>query len=250
MRGADGDGEGVVVGVIDTGATAHRDLQIASGVNTVKGQAADDIRDELGHGTHVCGIIAGRGKSGTGARGVAPGVTLRVYKVFGPRQKTADSFNIAKAIRQAVNDGCDVINLSLGAGRDMPDVLCEVQRGRALGVVCIAATGNDFRRPVSYPAACSQVVAVSAMGRKGTYPLGVTQELCAVTPFGADAVNFIADFSNMGPQVALVGPLLQIADGLTQRRLRHAQLRRRLGETAFLCHRDERQDVVVVGELH
>jgi subtilisin family serine protease len=214
LRGRDADGKGVVVAVIDTGVTLHDDLSVSKAVNVVAGAALDDVEDELGHGTHVCGIIAGCGAPGAGARGVAPGVTLHVYKVFGRGQAVADSFNIAKAIRQAVDNACDLINLSLGANRDMPDVLREVQRARALGVVCIAATGNDYRAPVSYPAAYSQVLAVSACGRKKTYPRRVTQELCATAPFGTDAGDYVADFSNVGTQVALIEPGVGIVSTL------------------------------------
>jgi subtilisin len=206
LRGEVADGTGVTVAVIDTGATAHKDLVIAKGMNLVKGEDPSKITDQLGHGTHVCGIIAGRAAPGTGATGVAPGVTLHVYKVFGHNKETAESFHIAKAIRQAVDDGCDLINMSLGAERDMPDVLREIQRARAMGVVCLAATGNDYRAPVGYPARYSQVMAVSALGRKRTYPGGASQELSAVAPFGTDKNNYVADFSNVGSEVALIAP--------------------------------------------
>ena len=206
LRGTATDGAGVVVAVIDTGATAHKDLVITKGMNVVKGEDADKYPDQLGHGTHVCGIIAGRGTAGSGTCGVAPGVTLHVYKVFGKNKETADSFHIAKAIRQAVDDGCDLINLSLGADTDMPDVFREIQRARALGVVCLAATGNDYRKPVGYPARYSQVIAVSAGGRIGTYPAGASQEMSAVDPFGKVKDDFVADFSNIGSNVSLIGP--------------------------------------------
>jgi subtilisin family serine protease len=206
LRGNTHDGTGVIVGVIDTGVATHPDLSVSKAVNVVAGEDPGNVDDAMGHGTHVSGIIAGRGAAGVGVCGVAPGVTLHVYKVFGTGQERAESFHIAKAIRMAVNDGCDLINISLGAAQDMPDVLREVQRARALGVVCLGATGNDFRAPVSYPAAYSQVLAVSALGRKGTYPRAVVQGLCAVPPYGTDAKNYVADFSNVGAQVALTGP--------------------------------------------
>lgn len=206
FHGADTDGQGVKVGVVDTGVSAHPDLKF-KGMNIVKDEDAKDFADVLGHGTHVAGIIAGRGQPGTGVRGVAPGVDLRVYRVFGKGQEQALSFNIAKGIRQAVDDGCDLINLSLGGQVDIPDVLREIHRARALGVVCIAATGNDYRGAVNYPARYPPVLAVSAFGRKGTYPAKAAQELEAVKPFAStDKKNFIAGFSNVGSEVELVGP--------------------------------------------
>ncbi|MBI4996992.1 MAG: S8 family serine peptidase [Rhodocyclales bacterium] len=205
-QGRDADGEGVRVAVIDTGATKHADLKFARGMNVVRGEPAADFGDRMGHGTHVCGIIGGRGLAGQGMRGAAPGAALHVYRVFGRNSETAESFSIAKAIRQAVDDGCDLINLSLGGEGDMPDVLREIQRARALGVVCLAATGNDYRGPVSHPARYAQTMAVSAFGRKGTYPAGAAQALTVQRPFGTDRKNFLANFSNVGSEVDLTGP--------------------------------------------
>lgn len=206
LPGRDTDGAGVRVAVVDTGAARHPDLKIALGRNVVRGEAATDFGDQAGHGTHVCGIIAGRGQPGLGVRGGAPGAALHVYRVFGRRSETAESFNIAKAIRMAVDDGCDLINLSLGASGEMPDVLREIQRARALGVVCLAASGNDYRGAVSYPARYAQALAVSAFGRKGTFPAGAAQALTVAKPYGTDRRNYIADFSNVGSEVDLTGP--------------------------------------------
>lgn len=206
FHGRDADGEGVRVAVIDTGATKHADLKFAKGMNVVRGEPAADFSDRMGHGTHVCGIIAGRGVAGTGVRGAAPGVALHVYRVFGRSSETAESFSIAKAIRQAVDDGCDLINMSLGGEGGMPDVLREIQRARALGVVCLAAAGNDYRGPVSYPARYAQALAVSAFGRKGTFPAGAAQALTIQKPYGTDRKNFVANFSNIGSEVSLTGP--------------------------------------------
>ena len=204
LEGKDGDGKGVKVAVVDTGVTKHKDLLIKQGVNVIKGETS--FADQLGHGTHVAGIIAGRGQPGKGVRGAAPDAELWVYRVFGKDQERALSFNIAKGIRQAVNDGCDLINLSVGGAEDMPDVLREIHRARALGVVCIAATGNEYRSAVDYPARYSPVLSVSAFGRKGTWPAKAAQDLEVAKPYGTDAKNFVAAFSNVGSEVKLTGP--------------------------------------------
>lgn len=206
FEGADGDGAGVKVAVVDTGVTKHQDLLIVRGRNVVKGERADAYGDLLGHGTHVAGIIAGRGQRGQGVRGVAPGAEMHAYRVFGKDQQKALSFNIAKGIRQAVDDGCDLINLSLGGDADVPDVLREILRARAMGVVCLAATGNDYRGPVNYPARYSPVLGVSAFGRKGSWPRRAAQDLEVAKPYGKDPKDFIAAFSNVGSEVNLSGP--------------------------------------------
>jgi len=204
----DGIGAGIKVGVIDTGIAEHTDLLIDGGANTVTGERENDFGDNGdGHGTHVAGIIAARGSAPSGVRGLAPGVTLRSYRVFGKNSHGASNFAIAKAIDRAVADGCDLINLSLG-GPD-PDIATReaIADARAQGVVVIAAAGNDGRDPCSFPAADSLAIAVSALGRKGTFPSDSSENGDVAKPYGKpDRKNFIAAFSNIGPEIDLTGP--------------------------------------------
>ena len=200
-------GKGVTVGVVDTGVTAHPDLVIAGGANTVPGENRNDFGDNgRNHGTHVAGIIAARGTPPNGLRGVAPGVTLRAYRVFGKGQGSASSFAIAKAIDVAIADKCDLINLSLGSNQPDPVIAAAVEDARAAGAVCIAASGNDDRSPVGYPAAEDMAVAVSAIGRKKTFPSSAAAADEVAAPFGTDKNDFIALFSNVGPQIDLTAP--------------------------------------------
>lgn len=200
-------GRGVKVGVIDTGVEPHPDLKIDGGANTVTGENPNDFDDNGdGHGTHVAGIIAARGTPPSGVRGLAPAVSLRSYRVFGQNSHNASNFSIAKAIDRAVSDGCDLINMSLGGGAPDEATHSAMANARASGTVVFAANGNDGRQPVSSPAADSLALAVSALGRKGTYPSGVAQADEAIKPFGKDKKNFIAAFSNIGPETDLTGP--------------------------------------------
>ncbi len=173
-------GAGVTVAVIDTGIDGtHPDLpNVSGGLNCV----GDEVRNnpaaagkwgpalsEGEHGTHVAGIIGGRGTT-SGFRGVAPSVTLRSYRVFPDDGSGASNFDIAKAIDAAVADKCDLINMSLG-GSDKDDFTnAAIDRALAAGVVVIVAAGNDYRKPVAFPAAFPDSVAVSAMGRVGSFP--------------------------------------------------------------------------------
>jgi subtilisin len=201
-------GSGVTVGVIDSGVdTAHPDLVVDGGLNTVVGEAPADFGDNGGHhGTHVAGIIAARGTAPTGIRGVAPGVRLRSYRVFGKNAEGASNFAIAKAIDAAVSDGCDIVNLSLGGGDADDATRSAIADARAAGVLAIAAAGNDDRGPVSFPASDPRAVAVSALGRKGTFPAGTEPEGDVAAPFGSAADDFVAAFSNVGPEIDLIGP--------------------------------------------
>ncbi len=202
----DGAGAGVTVGVVDTGVGPHPDLVVEGGTNCVTGEDADDFGDNgEGHGSHVGGIIAARGTPPDGLRGLAPGVALRSYRVFGKGAEGASNFAIAKAIDQAVKDHCDLINLSLGGGPSDPATQSAVHAAREQGCLVVAATGNDDRGPVSFPAADPLCISVSALGRKGTFPKGSVEEGDVMGPSGTDADEFIAAFSNVGPEVNLCG---------------------------------------------
>jgi subtilisin len=202
-----GAGAGVTVGVVDTGVGPHVDLVVAGGLNTVQGENPNDFSDNGdGHGTHVAGIIAARGTPPNGIRGVAPDVSLRSYRVFGQGSDLASNFAIAKAIDRAVADGCDIINLSLGGGPSDPATQSAIHDARQAGSLVVAAAGNDDRGPVNFPGADPLCIAVSALGRKGTFPKGSSEEGDVLGPPGADSKDFIAGFSNIGPEIDLTGP--------------------------------------------
>ncbi len=200
-------GRAVTVGIIDTGVGDHPDLAVAGGANTVQGEKESDWRDNgAGHGTHVAGIVAGRGASGRGMRGLAPGVRLRSYRVFGKGDDGASNFSILKALDRAVADGCDLVNMSLGGPDRDEATRSAILDARAQGTLVICAAGNDGRGPVNYPGAEQLAVAVSAMGRKGTFPADSTHAAEIMAPYGRDRANFVAGFSNVGPEIDLTGP--------------------------------------------
>ena len=211
--GASGDGAGVKVGVVDTGiALAHPDLTVAGGECTVPGEPPSAFGPLGGdHGTHCAGIIAAHGTPPAGIRGVAPAAEIYSFRVFpkatpGGPEAGASNYSIAKAIDRAVATGCDLLNLSLGGGDPDPATEAAILDARHAGTVVIAAAGNDDRSPVSFPASYDLCVAVSALGRIGTFPAGTVEQGEVAKPFGKDKSNFIASFSNIGPELDCTGP--------------------------------------------
>lgn len=199
------DGQGVTVGVIDTGVGPHAALQVAGGMNAVTGEDPNDWTDSHMHGTHVAGIVAAHADGPAGRfLGVSPGVSLRAYRVFGKGAAGASSFAIAKAIDRAVADGCDLLNLSLGGGPDDPTTSDAIKAARARGVVCVIASGNEGG-PVAWPARHPLAVSVSALGFKEAWPRGAMQSQTITEPLGKEQ-SFIASFSNTGPEIDLAGP--------------------------------------------
>ncbi|WP_371570680.1 S8 family peptidase [Streptomyces canus] len=198
-------GDGVCVGVIDTGVGPHPALTVAGG------RAYDDdsrghwAAETLPHGTHVAGIIAANDINSW--VGVAPRATLRSYRIYEGDEEVTGPYAIAAAIADAVDDGCDVVNLSLYLEINMPVVTRAIRRAIAAGVIVVAAAGNDGREaPLAFPASVDNVIAVGALGRQGTYPLGTASVATIDPPPGADAANFVASFSNRLRQGDFLAP--------------------------------------------
>ena len=204
-------GNGVKVGVVDSGVdAAHPDLKVAGGLGCVPGSPEDQFGPSGAHGTHVAGIIAGRGTPPTGVRGVAPGAAIFSYRVFDDSPSSGSSFAVVKAIRRGIRDGCDLLNLSLAfdnVGSPVVDTAVQeaIAEAHAAGVVVLAAAGNDHRLPVSYPAMDDLAIAVSAVGRKGLFPPKSSESGDVTAPFGTDPKNFLAAFSNVGAALDAAG---------------------------------------------
>jgi subtilisin len=220
-------GSGIRVAVVDTGvAMDHPALpNVTGGANLV----FDEIRDRPyaaanwgpaavkggEHGTHVAGIIGARPTPALNLSGVAPGVEIRSYRVFPNNGDGATNYDILSAIDRAVSDGCHIVNLSLG-GNNAVDEAVRAAIGAALnaGILVVAAAGNDYRKPVSFPASLDSCIAVSAMGRSDAFPPDSAEAAEIAKPSGTNPENFLAAFSNFGPQIDVTGPGVGIVSTL------------------------------------
>jgi serine protease len=162
-----GGGRGVVVAVIDTGVSALPDLpadRILPGRSFVTGRPT--AADDNGHGTHVAGTIAQATNNGVGTAGIAPNATILPLKVLSGSGMGLSTW-IAAAIDEAVDQGADVINLSLGGGHSSI-IVTAVEKARAAGVVVVAAAGNTGRKGLGSPADATSAIAVTAVGPSDT----------------------------------------------------------------------------------
>ena len=142
---ADGfDGDGIVIAVIDTGIDyTHPDLsgfgpdgKIIGGYNFIHG--GQPPIDTTGHGTQVAGVIAADGK----VVGIAPKAKLLAYKVSEDGEGVSSEL-IVRAIGRAVDDGADIINISLGVNKTNTRIERAVNSALEQGVFVVAAAGND-----------------------------------------------------------------------------------------------------------
>ena len=172
------------VAIIDSGIDgSHPEFEnrIADAVSFVD---SNPRKDSFGHGTFVAGIIAAALNNGTGIAGVAFPSRLLVAKVV-RADGTISPEDEARAIRWAVDEGAQVINLSVAALRDplnprndlfSPLEASAIEYAVRKGAVVVAAVGNGDGAPVtpwryaSYPAALPHVIGVGAVTRDGSVP--------------------------------------------------------------------------------
>jgi thermitase len=195
----------VKIAVLDTGVEAdHRELRgiighgydfvdILDGVGDFIGDhtnADPDPDDMVGHGTHVAGIIAGQGVEMP--LGVAPRCTVIPVRALAAMRRGAARIgaglvdNINAAVKWAVDQDVDVINMSLGVRHEGGGLPHEevVRYARDNGVSIVAASGNDGRMELYYPGALPSVIAVGA----------------------ADDDGNVAPFSTYNDRISLIAP--------------------------------------------
>ena len=131
LRTAGLNGKGVRVAVIDSGVDADH--------TGFHGQVKQQVWFRYGtplseddHGTHVAGTI----------HMMAPEAEIYDYRVFGAEGNGID-ISIERSIRQAVDDGCDVINMSLGGPFASWRIGQAVRYAYENNVPMVVAAGNE-----------------------------------------------------------------------------------------------------------
>lgn len=177
------DGNGVTVAVIDSGLVqGHEDINYnaVQGHNFLGGTTNDPTAwaDDQGHGSHVCGIIAAQSGNGLGVAGLADAVTLlplRFYSVNGSASANSGSGTtgaLISAVGHAIQEGADVINMSIGGTNLSSLSIAEpiLQQADQAGIILVAAAGNGKGglELYNYPAAFDCVIGVGNVDQTGT----------------------------------------------------------------------------------
>ncbi len=195
------DASGIIVAVLDSGIRyTHEDLSgnmwvnageipdngidddnngyvdDIHGINTIgfdgerTPENEGDPMDDLGHGTHVAGIVGAVGNNGIGVAGVAWNVKLMALKFLDSQGEGTDAGAI-ECINYARQQGVRIINSSWG-GLDFNPLLGEaIEEANAEGIYFVASAGNESRNnddQPNYPAsyAYPNVVSVTATDRR------------------------------------------------------------------------------------
>ncbi|WP_445636080.1 Peptidase S8/S53 domain-containing protein [Nostoc sp. DSM 114161] len=256
-------GQGVVVAVVDTGVDRnHEDLRnnIWTNANEIADNGIDDdgngyvddnygwnfsgnnnnTLDGNGHGTHVSGTIAGENNN-YGVTGIAYNAKIMPVKVL--NDSGSGSYNsIAKGIRYAVDNGADVINLSLGGRYSNRTLESAINYASSKGVIVVMAAGNDGGSSPDYPAryASKFGIAVGAVDRNNNMAdfsnRSGTSEISYVTAPGVNVYSTVPNnqydtysgTSMAAPHVAGVVALMLSANP----NLTDAQVRQIVAETS------------------
>ncbi len=159
------EGEGVLVGICDTGRPNHVDLEGA--IQCSKRFISTTVDDKVGHSTHVSGIIAAE-RNGCGIIGVAPKAKLCIAKTIAD-DSTGSAASTVKGIDYCVEQGCDIISLSL-ASENHPKIRQAILNAVKQGILVVCAAGNTgklSKDSVTWPAKMEEVIAVGSCNEKG-----------------------------------------------------------------------------------
>lgn len=142
--------------------------------------------DRYYHGTFIAGLIASTHEPESGTGGVAPEIKLMDLRVLNSRGRAfpSDWPKFASAIRYATDNGAEIINLSLSASREPPEVVRKaIRHADNNGVLVVTSAGNGGEK-VQALAQLEDVIAVGAVDKNGSR----------------------ASFSPSGPEVDLMAP--------------------------------------------
>lgn len=196
-------GNGIVVGVIDTGITPHSEFagQLVPGYDfiddldtavdgdgrdadpndpgdwSLAGECSFFDEDSSWHGTHVAGTIAALTDNGAGTAGVAPNAKILPLRALGKcggyLSDIADAITWGSggtvAGLPANANPAEVLNMSLGgSGACSVTFQTAIDAAVARGTTIVVAAGNSGGDAASQqPASCNNVIAVSAVGPTG-----------------------------------------------------------------------------------
>ena len=225
-------GSGIDVGIIDTGIREEHEFFACKSPIPHKvyasGKSGPGDTIVFNHGTHVAGTVAGCVTNLEGPEepvqdtisGVAPGANLHDYNVFPgfgggfvAFGGSAFSHDIARAVEDAVNDGMEVINLSLGGPiQGEHDYLSEaISAAAAAGVVPAVSAGNEGPNPSTIGSPGNAPGALTAGATTNPHFIGITVSIQGGATIGAA----LGDFANFDPPITAAYTVTTPANGCT-----------------------------------
>ncbi len=152
----------IYIAVIDSGVNAkHEYLEgrvEPTRINTSSSGARNSSDDDNGHGTQVASVIADA---------TPQNIVIKPYKVL-DNHGSGTFASVAAGINCAINDGVDVINLSLGFYEHSEALKAAVDRAHENDIIVVSSAGNENTDNPSYPSSYSNVIRVAATNQNNT----------------------------------------------------------------------------------
>ena len=154
----------VIIAIVDTGCNlAHPDLSFVTGFDYGDNDSnPEDNSTGGGHGTCCAGVAAAKANNAAGACGPAPGCKIMPMKAANSAGSLLFS-SIVNCIYYAADHGANVISMSFGAAISSDAATdAAILYAYNAGVTLLAATGNENKSTISYPAINANVIGVGA----------------------------------------------------------------------------------------
>ena len=186
-------GEGVKVAIIDTGCDVNH-VNLKDRIMGVRNFTTDDrgdinnVSDYVGHGTATASIIGASDIGDKGIIGVAPKCELLILKAL---TRTGGKIDwVISAIKYAIQQKVDIINMSLGCSQGNPEMYEAIKRAIDRNIIVVAASGNNGdnnpnTNELNYPASFNECVSVGSVRySKGTSRFSASNNEVDLVAFG------------------------------------------------------------------
>ncbi len=185
----------ITVAIIDTGInTAHPEFEgrlSPLSYNSYHDEVGlEHVEDDEGHGTFITGVLGANKNNGIGIAGIAQHVELLIIKANIDGEGSFEASSLIRAVDYAVEQGADIINMSLGSHElgQNEAMRLSLEAAREAGVFVVAASGNYGNDIPVYPAAFETTISVSSV----------------------DEFGVLSDFSSYGNTIDIAAPGSQI----------------------------------------
>lgn len=136
--------------------------------NSVQAGELNPAGEGTTHGTMVAGVAAASGNNAKGIAGSDWATKILPIQALDD-DSYGDTLSVGRSIFYAIEQGADVINVSLGTTHQDDYVREAIDAATRAGVLVVASSGNDGCECMVYPAAYSEVLAVGALNTSNTY---------------------------------------------------------------------------------
>lgn len=237
------------VAVIDSGVDAEHPGFNDRVVKQMWFRAGTDLAID-DHGTHVAGTI----------NMMAPDAEIYDYRVFGEDGAFEVDDAIVASIYEAVFDGCDVINMSLGGRWPSSSIRTAILHAQKSGVIVVCAAGNEgdgnpLTNERSFPAMWDEVISIAAVAKKDDLPViyfsntnpqvdyaGIGVDVLSYKPGGG--FHIMSGTSMACPHVAgLIAAILSAKPDIGKRKQKKVKLSKLLRDEYLIDIGDKGKDV-------